>query len=177
MKRNWDRKTCKPLQTRPCSAHSTLTPLTLNLLDTSEGVNFTQMINGERKVVAFFSKAVPRRKREWGQTKLEFDNLHASLKHWAVYLKEARQFKVITDCRSLFNIDIIFGKNNLTLVRRLKDLATFNFPLEHTYGEKNYVADFLSRYGAISCWDDNIPLLKGIWNVNRGVVSIILNCC
>ena len=76
------------------------------------GAILTQMINGERRVVAFFSKAVPRHKREWGQTKLEFENLHASLKHWAVYLKGACQFKVITDCKSLCNIDIIFGKNN-----------------------------------------------------------------
>ena len=109
------------------------------------GVILTQMINGERRVVAFISKAVPMHKREWGQTKLEFESLHASLKHWAVYLKGARQFKVITDCKSLCNIDTIFGKNNPTLVRRLQ--ATFNFHLEHTSGEKNYVADFLSRYG------------------------------
>lgn len=111
------------------------------------GAMLTQMINGERRVVAFFSKAVPRHKREWGQTKIEFESLHASLKHWSVFLKGVRQFKVITDCLSLCNLDTIFSKTNPTLVRRLQDLADFNFHIEHISGVKNHVADFLSRYG------------------------------
>ena len=105
----------------------------------------TQMIDGQRRTVGYFSKAVPRHKREWGQTKLEFESLCASLKHWAVYLRGAKTFKVITDCKSLLHLDTIF-KANPTMIRRLQELAAFNFTMHHIEGVRN-VSDFLSRYG------------------------------
>ena len=104
----------------------------------------TQMINGQRRTVGFFSKAVPRHKREWGQTKLEFESLCASLKHWDVYLRGAKSIKVITDCKSLLYFDRIF-KSNPTMIRRFEKLARYNIHLEHVEGKRN-VSDFLSRY-------------------------------
>ena len=73
--------------------------------------SLSQEISGERRIIGYFSKSVPRHKKEWGQTKLEFEALCASLKHWDVYLRGAKTFKVLTDCKSLLNLDTIFKRN------------------------------------------------------------------
>ena len=106
----------------------------------------SQVIDGERRIVGYFSKSVPRHKKQWGQTKLEFESLCASLKHWDVYLRGAQTFKVVTDCKSLLNLDTIF-KNNPTMIRRFEQLSNYNFVLEHIAGKLNLVPDFLSRFG------------------------------
>ena len=109
------------------------------------GATLTQMIRGERRTVAFFSKAVPPHKRQWGQTKLEFETMVAALLHWKRFLVSTT-FKVITDCKSLLNLERIFSKTDPLMVRRFQALASFRFTIEHISGEKNHVADFLSRY-------------------------------
>ena len=96
--------------------------------------------------MGYFSKSVPRHKRQWGQTKLEFESLCASLKHWDVYLRGAKSFVVKTDCKSLLNYFTIF-KTNPTMIRRFEQLLQYSFTLEHISGELNYIPDFLSRYG------------------------------
>ena len=35
-----------------------------------------------RQTVAFFSRACPRHKRPWGQTKIEFETMHAAIMHF-----------------------------------------------------------------------------------------------
>jgi hypothetical protein len=35
------------------------------------GAYLSQKINGERKIIGYFSKSIPEQKREWGQTKIE----------------------------------------------------------------------------------------------------------
>ena len=109
------------------------------------GATLSQEQEGTRYVVAYFSKSTPNYKREWGQTKLEFECLYAALRYWKVFLFNCR-FRVITDCKSLLNWETIFAKNNPTMVRKLQELSTFNFTIQHISGEENVVADFLSRY-------------------------------
>ena len=106
----------------------------------------TQVINGERRIVGYFSKSVPRHKRQWGQTKLEFESLCASLKHWDPYLRGSKKFVVKTDCKSFLNLDSIF-KNSPTMIRRFEQLSQYNFVIEHIAGKMNTLPDFLSRFG------------------------------
>jgi len=110
------------------------------------GSTLTQVIGGERRTVAYFSKAVPPYKRELGQTRLEFEALYESLKFFSVYLRNTR-FKVVTDCLALLSLENnLFAKTNPTLVRRIQELANYRFDIVHTSGKTNNIADFLSRY-------------------------------
>ena len=109
------------------------------------GAELTQVQDGETKTIAFFSRKTPKHKRQWSQSKLEFDALVASIEHWAIYLKGTR-FRVRTDCLSLVELEKLFLKTNATMIRRLNKLVEYQFTLEHLAGTDNDVADFLSRY-------------------------------
>ena len=109
------------------------------------GAHLSQKINGERRIIGYFSKAVPPHKREWGQTKLELLTLVHAIKFWEPYLK-GTHFKVKTDCLSLTRLDTIFAKNNPTLRRKIQALAEHSFDIVHLSGAQNSMADFLSRY-------------------------------
>ncbi|KAL5248797.1 hypothetical protein ACHWQZ_G017850 [Mnemiopsis leidyi] len=100
----------------------------------------------QRRVVAFFSKAVPQFKRERSQTQLEFDAMVLAIQHWKMYLRNT-EFKVLTDCKSLLSAtDSLFSKSDPSLVRKCQELANFNFSIEHVEGKKNTLCDFLSRF-------------------------------
>ena len=109
------------------------------------GATLSQIINAERRTVAFYSKVLPSHKRQWGQTKIEFTTMVNALEHWQLYLR-GTTFTVVTDCLDLLNLDTIFLKNNSTMYRKLQTLAKYNFVIRHISGEENHVADFLSRY-------------------------------
>ena len=68
------------------------------------GATLSQIQNGERKIVAFYSKAVPPHKREWGQTRLEFQAMFNAIEYFSVFLL-ATSFVVITDCSSLLQLE------------------------------------------------------------------------
>ncbi|KAL5247030.1 hypothetical protein ACHWQZ_G019036 [Mnemiopsis leidyi] len=100
----------------------------------------------QRRVVAFFSKAVPQFKRERSQTQLEFDAMVLAIQHWKMYLRNT-EFKVLTDCKSLLSAtDSLFSKSDPSLIRKCQELANFNFSIEHVEGKKNTLCDFLSRF-------------------------------
>ena len=82
------------------------------------GAELSQMQNGKRKTVAYFSRQVPNHKRKWGQTKLEFEALLSAVEHWRIYL-EGTSFTVKTDCASLLDFETIFAKNSPHQVRQL----------------------------------------------------------
>ena len=109
------------------------------------GATLSQIINAERRTVAFYSKVLPSHKRQWGQTKIEFTTMVNALEHWQLYLR-GTTFTVVTDCLDLLNLDTIFLKINSTMYRKLQTLAKYNFVIRHISGEENHVADFLSRY-------------------------------
>ena len=109
------------------------------------GAHLSQIIRGERRIIGYYSKAVPNHKKEWGQTKLEFLTMYHAIENWKAYLK-GTLFVCKTDCESLLNIETIFSKGNPALRRKIQTLAEYDFRIEHISGESNYVADFLSRY-------------------------------
>ena len=112
------------------------------------GAYLTQMIQGERRVVAYFSKKVPDRKRAWAQGQLEFETLYQTVKHWGCYLRGADHFWINTDCKALLAIDTIYSKTNSTAIRKLQELANYRFTVRYISGSdsKIAVADMLSRY-------------------------------
>ena len=123
-----------------------VTGVTLDASDKGLGAELSQIVRGERRVIAYYSARVPAHKRFWGQTKLEFLAMTSAIKHWQIYLKGTRQFTLVTDCEGLLDLNALFKKTNVTQVRKLQELAHYKFVIEHTSGEKNDVADFLSRY-------------------------------
>ena len=110
------------------------------------GAELTQVQDGETKIIAYFSKRVPKHKRQWSQTKLEFEAMVEAIEHFAIYLKSTRNFIVQTDCLSLLALEKLFAKANATMIRRLNKLMDYSFSLKHLAGSENSTADFLSRY-------------------------------
>ena len=106
----------------------------------------TQLINGKRRTIGYFSKAVPSHQRHWPAVKLEFTGLHACLMHWKLYLMGARKVKVFVDCKALLSLDKIFSRSNAAMQRKLADIQGFNLVVSHISGVSNVVADVLSRY-------------------------------
>lgn len=45
------------------------------------GATLSQMINGERRIIGYYSKATPNHKRKKGQTKLEFLGMYNAIVH------------------------------------------------------------------------------------------------
>lgn len=109
------------------------------------GAHLSQILNGERRIIAYFSKSVPNYKREIGQTKLEFLTMYHAIENFKTYL-QGTKFTVITDCRSLLNIDTIFSKGSAAERRKIQMLAQYDFVIKHISSEANFVSDFLSRY-------------------------------
>ena len=53
--------------------------------------------------------------------------------YWKIFLYNCH-FHVITDCKSLLNWQTIFTKNGPTMIRKLQELSTFNFTIQHISG-------------------------------------------
>ena len=112
-----------------------------------QGATLSQEIDGERKLIAYWSRAVPKHQQNMGATKLELIALHAALKHWELLLKGTK-FTVLTDCRALLSLSTMLKNESSFFQRRLAELATFNFEVKHVSGDSDAIkmADFLSRY-------------------------------
>ena len=110
------------------------------------GATLSQIVDGRRRIISYYSKAVPASQRNYGATKLEFLALYNALMHYRIFLQGTKLFTVKTDCRSLLNLYTIFAKSNAYMARRLSELAGFNMKIVHVSGESNVLSDFLSRY-------------------------------
>ena len=112
-----------------------------------QGATLSQEIGGKRRLIAYWSRAVPKHQQRFGATRLELIALHGALKNWRMYL-QGTKFLVKTDCRALLSLSTIFKNENSYFQRRLADLSCFNFEVEHVSGKSSDIrwADFLSRY-------------------------------
>ena len=109
------------------------------------GAVLSQVIDGDRRVIAYFSKSIPKYKRRLGASRLEFLALYHALKHWKVYLLNT-SFTVLTDCKALTSLETLFQKSSNTQQRQMLELQNYNMTIKHISGKENCVADFLSRY-------------------------------
>ncbi len=120
-----------------------------------QGATLTQEIDGVRRTVAYWSRAVPRHQQRMGATRLELIALHGAIMNWKIFL-QGTKFLVKTDCRALLSLSKIFKNENSYFQRRLADLASFDFEIKHISGQSSDIkmADFLSRYGFNSSTKD-----------------------
>ena len=121
--------------------------VTIDSSKRGQGATLTQLIDGKRRVISYWSRAVPKHQQKYGATRLEFLCLYGAIQHWRRYL-QGTEFTVITDCIALKNIDTIFSNENSYMHRRLANLAPFSFKILYAPGKSKTMipADFLSRY-------------------------------
>ena len=119
--------------------------VTLDASKDGFGAHLSQLRNGKRKICAFYSKSVPRHKRSWGATKLEFMCMYHALQHWKIYLKGTK-FEVLTDCASLLHRNNIWSNADANMIRKFHKLDQLDFTIRHVSGSSNHISDFLSRY-------------------------------
>ena len=124
----------------------------------------TQIVDGRRRVISYFSKGVPFHHKKLGASRLEFLGLYHALKHWRLFL-QGGQFRVITDCYALLNLETLFKNENSYYQRRLAELSGFRFTISHVSGKSGDIrlADMLSRYPfeksfeSVGCQTDGTP--------------------
>ena len=104
--------------------------VTIDSSKRGQGATLSQLVQGTRRVISYWSRAVPKHLQKYGATKLEFLALHGALKHWKVYL-QATQFTVLIDCIALTSLESIFNKENSYWQRRIADLAGYKFLIKH----------------------------------------------
>ena len=142
----------KSLTESPCLALPDITDalnsyeLAIDASRSGFGVTLSQIVNGKRKIISYYSKAVPTHQKRFGSTKLEFLALYNACMHFKNYLLGCEMVTILTDCKSLLHLDTIFAKGNAYMQRRLADLAGFKLNIVHISGKSNVIPDFLSRY-------------------------------
>ena len=109
------------------------------------GAVLSQVIDGKRRTVAYYSKSIPKFKRKLGASRLEFLGMYHALKHWRHYLLHA-DFEVVTDCMALTSLETLFHKSSTIQQRQLQELQDYNMTITHISGVSNVIPDFLSRY-------------------------------
>jgi hypothetical protein len=119
--------------------------VTLDASKDDFGATLSQIRDGKRKVCAYYSKSVPKRKKSFGATKLEFLCMYHALQHWRIYLAGTK-FVVRTDCASLLHRNNIWSTSDTSMIRKFHKLDQLDFSIEHLSGTKNHICDFLSRY-------------------------------
>ena len=131
-----------------------------------QGATLSQLdATGTRRVISYWSKAVPKHQQKYGATRLEFLALYNSIMSWRIYLQGTR-FKVYSDCVALKNLDTIFSKDNAYMQRRLSNLSQFDFEITHISGKSSDIqmADFLSRYGwNKAAYKETASQTTGVW--------------
>ena len=121
--------------------------VTIDSSKKGHGAVLTQIVDGRRRVISYFSKGVPAHHKKLGASRLEFLGLYHALKHWRLYL-ESGHFTVLSDCMALMSLDTIFKNENSYFQRRLAELSGFRFTIKHISGKSQQImlADMLSRY-------------------------------
>ena len=121
--------------------------VTIDSSKKGHGGVLSQIVDGKRRIISYFSKGVPSHLKKLGATRLEFLGLYYALKHWRLYL-EGANFCVLTDCTALLNLETIFKNENSYYQRRLAELSGFRFTIKHVSGKSEQIklADMLSRY-------------------------------
>ena len=127
------------------------------------GATLSQWDGKQRRIIAYFSKSVPKHQQKLGATKLEMLGLLAALKHWRIYL-HATKFVVKTDCHALLSMKTIFRNENSFMQRRLAELAGYDFVIKHISGasEEMKISDYLSRHGPFEIPTKSVKTQTGI---------------
>lgn len=113
--------------------------------DTAVGAALIQDIDGENRVIAYFSRKLSRTQRAYSSVEKECLGVLLAIENFRHYV-EGTRFKVITDARSLlwlFTIGVESG--NSKLLRWALKIQSHDIQLEYRKGANNITADCLSR--------------------------------
>jgi transposase InsO family protein len=102
-----------------------------------------QIIDNKLRPIKFFSKRLTQAQSKYSSTKLELFGLFSSVKYFKDYLY-GRKFIVLCDHKPLA-YDIKLESMPGNEARMLMFLSEFEYEFQHIEGNKNILADFLSR--------------------------------
>ena len=103
-----------------------------------------QMQHGKRVLISYWSKTMPKLKRELGSTRQEFIGIYHIIKQFREHLL-GKSFEVHTDCKPLLAWETLFSKGSSVQMRQINYLSEFDFNLIHIEGSKHVVPDYFSR--------------------------------
>ena len=122
--------------------------ITIDSSKQGHAATLTQLINGERRVISYFSKTVAPHMKKLGASRLEFLGMYYAILHFRIYVEGVTSFVIKTDCKALLNIATLFKNEGSYMQRRLSELQSFKFKIVHVSGKSSDIqmADYLSRY-------------------------------
>ncbi|CAF1478973.1 unnamed protein product, partial [Adineta steineri] len=109
--------------------------------------------NGEQPI-AYMSQKLNKQQRNWNATEKECFAIISSIKKWDHYIA-GREFLVRTDHHALCWLNRKYNSNP-KLNRWRMALQDYTFTIEHVKGNRNCVADCLSRYPVNPSCDDEM---------------------
>jgi len=118
--------------------------------DVAIGAVLSQMIDGQERPIAFFSRVLNQSQRNYCPTRRELLAVIASMQHFRHYLLN-NHVVLRTDHHSLKWLRT-FKQPEGILARWLETLAEFDFSIEHRPGRLHCNADGLSRPLCKQCW-------------------------
>lgn len=113
--------------------------------DTAVGAALVQELDGETRVIAYFSKKLSRTQRAYSSVEKECLGVLLAIENFRHYV-EGSHFRVVTDARSLlwlFTIGVESG--NSKLLRWALKIQSYDIQLVYRKGANNITADCLSR--------------------------------
>lgn len=113
--------------------------------DNAVGAALVQKVDGETKIVAYFSKKLSSTQKRYASVEKECLGVLLAIQHFRHFVEGSR-FKVVTDARSLlwlFTIGVESG--NSKLLRWALKIQSYDIELEYRKGKNNITADCLSR--------------------------------
>lgn len=118
--------------------------------DTGMGAALEQKINDTWKPLGFFSGKFSPTERRYSTYDRELTAIHESIKHFK-YALEFQEFTIITDHKPLiYALTQISDKASKRQQRQISFISQYTNKIQHISGEKNVVADALSRVDAIN---------------------------
>jgi transposase InsO family protein len=102
-----------------------------------------QLVNGELKPIAYFSKSLNTAEKNYPALKLELMAIFKSVLAFKYYLYN-RNFVILSDSKPLKNYKKVKNPADIT-TRWMLELSEYSFTFQHVPGKTNVLADYLSR--------------------------------
>ena len=131
-----------------------------------------QRIDGEERVVSYYSRKTTADERKWDTRELEVLALICTLEHFHVLI-DGHLFTAYTDHR---NTEWLLKQKNLSgrLGRWVLRLSEYRFILEYREGKKMEVADCMSRNSKGSVSDPTSVIELGLMEMGEGMYELTM---